>query len=165
VADPAPGHEQFVGRLSIPYITPVGVRTIKFRAMNDEPTKYLCLPGARPRMFNVGALLEDSPVVAICEGELDAAVCSSVVGIPAVGVPGVSSWLAHFPRMFSGFDRVLVLSDNDDKPDGHNPGRDMAQRIANDLDQAVVIQPPKGLDVSSWVLRDGADAVRERLTA
>jgi hypothetical protein len=166
VTDPAPGHDMFVGRLSIPYVTPMGARTIKFRCLEDHDCgevgcpKYLGLAGAKPRMFNAMALIEGPPVVAVCEGELDAIVCSSRL-VPAVGIPGVSSWLPHFPRMFAGTPRVLVLVDNDEKLDGRNPGRELAERVARDVEQAEVIPPPKGLDLTEWIQAEGLDAVRK----
>ena len=168
VRDPAPGHSTFAGRLSVPYITPLGARTIKFRCLLDHDCsavgcpKYLGITGAKPRMYNAMALIEGPQVVAVCEGELDAVVCSSLL-VPAVGVPGVSSWLPHFARMFAGIPRVIVLVDNDDKQDGRNPGRELAERVARDVEQAEVIPPPKGLDLTEWVLRDGVDAVRKGL--
>lgn len=166
VTDPAPGHDQYVGRLSIPYVTPQGARTIKFRCLEEHPCsevgcpKYLGLPGAKPRMFNAMALIEGPQVVAICEGELDAVVCSSRL-VPAVGIPGVSSWLPHFPRMFAGVPRVIILADNDEKQDGRNPGRELAERVARDIEQAEVIPPPKGLDLTEWIQAAGLDAVRK----
>ena len=41
--------------------------------------------------------------MAICEGELDTIIASSVLGIPAVGVPGVAAWKPHFTKMFAGY--------------------------------------------------------------
>ena len=172
VADPGPEHEPYRGRLSIPYITLNGVRTIKFRCLGSHDCKaaghpkYLYTPGSGVHLYNVGALLQGSDVVAICEGELDAVVCSTAVGIPAVGVPGVDVWgrgQRHFPRLFQGVERVVIVTDNDRHEDGRNPGAELAGRIARDIEQAVVIQPPPGHDLTEWVLRDGADAVREKL--
>lgn len=161
VAEPAVGHENFTGRLAIPYLSRAGVRTIKFRSLVDDGPKYLGLPGARAFMFNPGALLLGD-LVAVCEGELDAVVCSAVVGIPSVGVPGVSSWKDHFPRMFAGIPRVLVIRDHDEKTDGRDPGRELSERIAREVEQAVVVTPPAGMDLSEWVAAEGPDAVRER---
>jgi hypothetical protein len=166
VREPAPGHDMFVGRLSIPYVTPMGARTIKFRCLEEHSCsevgcpKYLGLPGAKPRMFNAQALIDGPPVVAVCEGELDAIVCSSRL-VPAVGIPGVSSWLPHFPRMFDGTPRVIVIADNDEKEDGRNPGRELAERVARDVEHAVVVYPPKGLDLTEWIQAEGLDAVRK----
>ena len=160
VARPRVGHEQMVGRLAIPFRTRAGVRTIRFRALDDSQPKYLSLPGDRGRMFNPSALF-DTDLAAICEGELDAVVCSSVVGVPAVGVPGVSAWKPHFPRMFAGIPRVLVVIDHDVKENGRNPGRELGDRVANALDQAVIITPPEGMDLTDWVLQDGVEIVRK----
>ena len=165
VVEPAVGHDMFSGRLSIPYMTRAGVRTVKFRCLEDHDCaaekcpKYLGLPGARPYMFNPGALLEGD-VVAVCEGELDAVVCSGVVGILACGVPGVSSWKEHFPRMFAGIPRVIVIRDHDVKQEGRDPGKELSERIAKAIDRAVVVTPPAGMDLTDWVLSEGPDKVR-----
>lgn len=168
VATPAaPGHDQYVGRISIPYVTPEGARTIKFRCIEEHSCsevgcpKYLGPELTMPRMFNAQALASSPDVVAICEGEFDAIVAQSVLGVPAVGVPGVATWKPHFPRMFAGVPRVLVLVDNDDKKDGRNPGAELAKRVARDLDQAVVIPPPKGQDLTEWIQDQGVDRVKK----
>lgn len=164
VAEPAVlGHEQYVGRLSIAYRTRAGVRGMKFRTLGSEEPKYLGLPGQRPRLYNVNDLLLPTETVAICEGELDTIVASAVVGVPAVGVAGTAMWREHVPRCFAGFERVLVVIDNDDKEDGRNPGRELGERICRDLEQAVVITPPKGMDLTEWVLGEGLDPVRKAM--
>jgi hypothetical protein len=182
VREPAPGHDQFVGRLSIPYVTPLGARTIKFRCLAPHDCsevgcpKYLGIEGSKPRMFNAQALIDGPQVVVICEGELDAIVCSSLL-VPAVAIPGVGSWLPHFARMFAGTPRVLIVADNDDpKPRkqcwdevcqrkgecrGHSPGRELAKRVARDVEHAEVMPPPKGLDLTEWIQAEGLDAVRK----
>lgn len=168
VSSPAPGHDQYHGRLSIPYVTPLGARTIKFRCLEGHDCsavgcpKYLGLPGAKPRMYNAMALIDGPPVVLVAEGELDGVVGSTLLA-PTVGIPGVSSWLPHFPRMFAGIRRLIVVTDNDEKEDGRNPGRELADRIARDVETAEVIPPPKGLDLTEWVLAHGLDAVRKGL--
>ncbi len=185
VAEPAaPGHDSYVGRISIPYVTPEGARTIKFRCIEDHDCgdvgcpKYLGPELAQPRMFNAQALATAPDAVAICEGEFDAIVCQSALELPAVAVPGVSTWQPHFPRMFSGIPRVLVLVDNDaPKPRkncwdercqrdgqcrGHSPGRDLAKRVARDLNgQAEVIPPPQGQDLTEWIQASGLDSVKK----
>jgi len=166
VVDPMPGHEIARGRLSIPFITPSGVVAIRFRALppNDDKMKYWGPEGQATRMFNTRDLFAAEDHIAICEGEMDALVMSGVVGIPAVGVAGVHAWKDHFPRMFADYERVIICTDNDikDDPDA-NPGAHLAKRIAEQLPQAVIIQPPAGHDVNSWYLQDGREALRERL--
>ena len=54
VEEPEPGNEQYVGRLSIPYITKTGVVDLRFRSLNPavEP-KYMGMIGSDTRMYNV----------------------------------------------------------------------------------------------------------------
>jgi DNA primase len=116
-------------------------------------------------MFNVIDLHTGSPVVAICEGELDTLVMSALVGIPAIGVAGVSQWKPHFPKMFEGFEKIIIFADNDVKEDGRNPGMELAKRIKEDLDRAVVVNLPGNKDVNQVFLEDGADWLHERALA
>jgi DNA primase len=162
VDDPAPGHEHAIGCLSIPYRTPSGVVGIKFRRVDGGTPKYIWPTGQKVGMFNVVDLHVGSNVIAICEGELDTLVMSALVGIPAVGVAGVSHWKPHFPKMFEGFDRVVIFADNDIKEDGRNPGMELAKRIKEDLEDAVVIQLPDNKDVNQVYLEDGKEWLYER---
>jgi DNA primase len=157
VARPMPGHENFHGRLAIPYLTGLGVVDIRFRALDDSGAKYLNRPGATPTMYNVGALARGRTTVAVCEGELDAVMCDGAVGIPAVGVPGVNAWQPFWARLFADFDRVIIPCDGDDA--GHMFGA----KLAKVLDNAVVLHLPDGHDVSSLCLSQGVESVRERL--
>jgi len=84
------------------------------------------------------------------------------VGVPAVGIAGVSQWKQHFPKMFEGFDRVVIFADNDLKEDGRNPGMELAKRIKEDLEKSVVISLPGNKDVNQVFIEDGADWLRER---
>lgn len=156
VAEPMATQERFKGRLCIPYLTRSGVVQMKFRAlMPDQEPKYLGLNGEL-RMYNVEALFTDRPYVAITEGELDAVVLSANVGLPAVAVPGASCWRDHFPRLFEGFDKVLLLIDNDPA------GRDLAGVIRRDLSNAVLVRLPPGGDVTDTYLAEGAEGLVER---
>lgn len=164
VCDPLPGHEQYRGRLCIPFLSPNGVVALRFRALDDSKTKYLSMPGAQPRIYNVNALHTGSPVIAICEGEFDA-LALTLAGLPAVGVPGASSWQKHYPRVFADFARVFIITDNDvhevtneagEKELAPNPGQRLAEQIAKQVRNSTVIVPPPNVDVSDWLLRDGA---------
>lgn len=162
VAEPQPGHEQMVGRLVIPYLSRAGVVALKFRCMADHECKenghpkYTGLTGKGPRLYNVNAFFDDSTVIAITEGELDALVLSHYVDIPAVGCPGVSTWQPHFPRCFNGYDQVIVFADGD------QPGQDMARKLCKELPQARPVFLPDGLDANSCYLLEGAAAMRKR---
>ena len=167
VGEPHEGHVRFRGHLAIPYVTRAGVVAMKFRCVEHDKCeghpKYTAPAGQRPRLYGVNALFEDSPVIAICEGELDAVVCQSLLGIPAVGIPGVNAWQRHFPRCFVNHERVLVMADNDSKADGRNPGRELADRILSTVDQAVLVDLPVGMDLNSWYLDVGAGPIRAKV--
>lgn len=161
-ADPMPGHEQYRGRLVIPYVTAAGVMSLRFRDLTGTSSaKYLGAGGAQTRLFNARVLAESPKYVAICEGELDAIVMNYRVGIPAVGVAGRHAWREHFPRCFSDVERVFIVTDNDDKED--NAGQELAKAIHKDLPRATNILPPRGMDVTDWFLAVGRDGIREAL--
>ena len=159
VADPEPEHAPYRGMLSIPYRTKTGVVGFKFRHLDNvhEP-KYLNPPGQPVRMFNVLATFTDSPLICVAEGEMDAMVAESC-GLPCVGVPGVRAWKPHFPKLLDGFEHVVVLADNDEKDDGSNPGRELADAICRDLPQAQTAWLPRGADLNDVFLAGGRDAV------
>lgn len=164
VCEPAPGHERFVGMMSIPYLTPGGPVAIKFRRLDDEHPKYDGPSGQHARLFNAGLLADtDSDTVLICEGELDAVVGTHVLGVPSVGRPGGGTWLDHWSRCFADFERVLIVADNDDKPDGSNPGLKSAKSVQKHIPDSQLVLPPLGMDLGEWVLAEGAEAVKKGL--
>jgi len=165
VVDPSAGHEHALGRLSIPYITPAGVVGIKFRTIDGGTPKYLWPTGQKIGLFNVTDLHRYSDTIAICEGEIDTIVLSGVVGIPAVGVAGVSQWKPWFPKLFESYNRILIFADNDVKEDGRNPGQELAKRIKEDLNQATIIHLPDNQDVNDVYLHHGNSWFTTRLAA
>lgn len=165
VVDPIAGHEQAINMLSIPYITPAGVVGIKFRRLDDGTPRYLWPLGQKVGLFNVIDLHKNSDVIAICEGEIDTIILSGIVGIPAVGVAGVSQWKPWFPSLFAPYKRILVFADNDVKADGRNPGQELARRIKEDLDSASVVHLPDNTDVNEVLLQFGVDWFKERIAA
>lgn len=156
--DYEPGHEQYVGRLTIPFITPIGgVIDIRFRSIvTDDGPKYLTRPGGDSHLYNVVAFQQESDVIAICEGEIDTITAHYLCGIPAVGLSGANAWKDWYARAFYDYRRVIVLCDGD------QPGRDLGKRIASQLDTAVVVSMPDNHDVNSLFVSDGPTAVRER---
>lgn len=155
VVEPAQGHDAYVGRLSIPYLTPAGVVDIRFRALTSDATvKYLGRPGASPTLFNVGALRRADETIVLCEGELDAVTMDALVGVPAVGVPGVNNWQEYWARLFPDYAQVVVPVDGDDA--GHGFGL----RIAKQLPNAVIVRLPDGQDVNSLYTSGGPAAVK-----
>lgn len=163
VSDPAPGHEHAVGALSIPYDTVSGVVGIKFRKVDGSNPKYIWPTGQKIGMYNVRDLVVDTETIAICEGEIDTIVLSGLCGIPAVGIAGVTQWRDWFPMMFEGYKRVFVFADNDLKEDGRNPGMELAKRIKEDVERAVVVQLPENKDVNDVYLTEGADWFKEKI--
>lgn len=151
VAEPTPEYEKYEGRLVLPYLTPGGVVNIKFRCIQhdkcDGHKKYLGLPGAVDRLYNVQALHDASKTIHIAEGELDA-LSASVVGFPCVGISGASKWQAHYTKLFEDFEQVIVFAEGDEA------GREFGKRIRGELDNARVVQLPDGEDVNSLLARD-----------
>lgn len=157
-------HHSYLGMLCIPYVTPTGVVGFKFRQLDPdgEGPKYTAPPGQRTRLFNAQSIVtRESQVIALCEGELDAIVAGDVLGVPAVGVPGVQNWKPHYRRLFDGYSRVLLLADNDEpKKSGKNPGQEFAEALMAKLDNAERVTLPPGQDVTDFVLAEGGAALR-----
>lgn len=158
VIQPLVGHEQYEGRLSIPYITPAGVVDIRFRAINHEEPKYLGLPGSETRLYNVGAYFKAGDWIAVCEGEIDT-ITLTKIGIPAVGVPGVNAIKAHHYRILQDFDRIYVFADGDQA--GKEFIKDLARRISN----VTPVHIPEGEDVNSILVKQGSDWFQGKVAA
>jgi len=158
--DCASEHSQYIGWLSIPYQVVYGVTAWKFRRLDDVGPRYMAPANQPSKLFNARAVLANSDVIAICEGELDTVVASQIV--PAVGVAGVNHWKEHFGRLFIGHKRVLIVGDNDVKQDGSNPGQEFARRVAEDVPHAEVIVLPPNEDINSIALKEGKNGLRRR---
>lgn len=154
---PAPGHEQMVGRLSIPYLTDNGVADIRFRALGPEEPKYMGLTGNQTHLYNVKAILRANDTLAICEGEIDAITLHHKVGIPAIGVPGANNWKPHYLRLLQDFETVIIFADGD------QPGQEFAKKIAREVPGVIIINMPEGEDVNSIYLQHGADWFKGRI--
>jgi DNA primase len=161
VTDPMNGHEMQTGWLSIPYITASGSCVgFKFRRLDSGKPKYGSPTGQKAHLYNVCDIILMSPYIVVCEGELDAVVTSGVLGIPAVGVPGTAAWKSHFPKLFTGYETVFVVGDNDIKEDGSNPGQEFAKRVANEVLNSVIVTLPPGMDINNYYLTYGVEATR-----
>ncbi len=159
VAEPELGHEAFIGRLSIPYITKTGVVDLRFRSLNPavEP-KYMGLTGAETKMYNVLDVDKANDIIGVCEGELDTLTMSACVGIPCVGVPGANSWKKHYTRLLADFQRVFVFADGD------QPGTEFARSLAREL-PVTIVQMPDGGDVNSVYVAEGADFILRKVNS
>jgi DNA primase len=157
VAEPETGHEQYKGRLSIPYITKTGVVDLRFRSLDPavEP-KYMGMTGVETRMYNVLDIERAGDWIGVCEGELDTLTLSALVGIPCIGVPGSNSWKKHYTRLLADFERVFIFADGDE------PGREFARGLAKELPTTVVTMED-GEDVNSSFVKYGADYIRDKI--
>lgn len=157
VADPDPMHEAYRGRLSIPYITPTGVVTMRFRCLEDHDCraekcpKYTQPSGEETHLYNVQALHDADTVVGISEGELDAEI-ATLCGLSTVGIPGATNWKSHWYRLFDDFERVLVFGDGD------TAGRSFASKLVHTIPGAEAKVMPEGMDVTSFYVESGKDA-------
>jgi DNA primase len=156
VREPEIGHEPYLGKLAIPYLTPSGVIDIRFRSLNnDGGPKYMSRPGASTHIFNVDALNNDSDFLAICEGELDTVIATQA-GFNAVGLPGANNWKGFYARVLADWAKVILLCDGD------NAGREMAKNLSKELDNVFPVFMPEGQDVNDVYLAEGADGLRKR---
>jgi DNA primase len=147
---------EYTGRISIPYLTPAGPVDIRYRAIGDEAPKYLSRPGAGTKLFNVKDLLVESPVLYVCEGEIDA-MTASMCGLPTVGVPGANSWQPHFKLLMQDYQRVIVLCDGDEA------GRQFGKTVCKEVDAAVAVSMPAGMDVNDVYVQGGREAVLKQV--
>ena len=157
VKDALPGHEQYLGRLAIPYITPSGVVDIRFRALGDVDPKYMGMPGAKTSMFNAQTVLTASDYICVTEGEIDCITVSVKTTHPAVGIPGANNWKPFYSKILDDFDTVIVLADGD------SAGMDFGKKVSRELGNVNIVQMPEGHDVNSIVMLEGAEFINERI--
>ena len=164
VSEPMNGHEMYEGWISIPYITAMdNCVGYKFRRLDDVKPKYGSPTGQKAHLYNVEDTLVLGPHLVVCEGELDTVITSGVLGIPAVGVPGVQAWKPHFSKLMMGYDTVFIVGDNDIKEDGSNPGMEFSKRVASEVLNSQIVTLPPGMDINDYYLAHGADATRALL--
>jgi len=157
VENPLPGHEQFVGRLAIPYLTPTGVVDLRFRSLRNEEPKYLGLPGAETTMFNVQALFAAKSYICVCEGEMDTVIMATKTSHPTVGIPGAQAWKPHYTRLLEDFEHVIILADGD------AAGSAFAQKILRELSAVKIVSMPEDNDVNSTYLKSGKEFIDDRI--
>ena len=157
VKDALPGHEQYTGRLAIPYITPSGVVDIRFRAINNADPKYMGMPGAKTSMFNAPVVLTASDYICVTEGEIDCITVSVKTNHPAIGIPGANNWKPFYSKILDDFETVIVLADGD------TAGMDFGKKVSRELGNVNIVQMPEGHDVNSIVMLEGAEFINERI--
>ena len=157
VKDALPGHEQYTGRLAIPYITPSGVVDIRFRAIGNADPKYMGMPGAKTSMFNAQVVLTASDYICVTEGEIDCITMSVKTNHPAIGIPGANNWKPFYSKILDDFDTVIVLADGD------SAGMDFGKKVSRELGNVNIVQMPEGHDVNSIILKEGIDFINDRI--
>ena len=164
IKQPFATHENYQGWLSIPYITVLGHCVgFKFRRLDDGKPKYGAPLGQKGHLYNVSDIIVTSEYIAVCEGELDTIICSAVLGIPAVGVPGVAAWKPHFTKMFTGYGKIYIVGDNDIKEDGSNPGAEFSRRVAQEVMNSSIVSLPAGLDLNDLYLAKGIEETKRTI--
>lgn len=156
VLDPLTGDEEYRGRITIPYQTPGGTVSIRYRSLpgSGEP-KYLSRPGDPGRPFNVQALRTSQRTIYITEGELDAISCQ-VASLPAVAIPGVQMWQKAYGRLFRWRD-VVVLADGD------KPGREFAKEVSQHIEGCRIVDMGEEMDVNTILVSKGPEGLREHV--
>ena len=147
VMTPLPGDERFTGMLSLPYLSPAGVVSLKFRALPSQsstPGKYAQPSGQHGRLYNSNAYFDAGTSIGISEGEVDSIAATEYLGLPTMGVPGANGWRDEWKIVLKDFTQVLVFADGD------QPGKQFAYDVADTVGwRARVIECPADEDVSS----------------
>ena len=156
-------HEQYEGRLAIPYITDYGPVNMTFRCLKDHDCKehghgkYLKVKGAESDLYGVRAFDDATDWIGVCEGELDSLILRQI-GIPAVSNPGATNWKDHWPNVFEDLSRIYVFADADES------GNKMYNTFRDNLPMPVIkVRLPVGEDVNSTYVKYGAQAIIDRI--
>jgi 5S rRNA maturation endonuclease (ribonuclease M5) len=157
VDDPLPGHEAYVGRLAIPYITPSGVVDIRFRGIHNEDPKYMGLVGAKTTMFNTQACFVADKYICVTEGEFDCIMMSVKTIHPTIGIPGANNWKPHYAKILDDFDTVIVLADGD------AAGLEFGKKISRELGNVNIVSMRDGYVLNSMLIKKGRDWIDERI--
>lgn len=160
VKEPLENHDEMVGMLCIPFITPTGVSALRFRRIEGSGHKYHQELGTYTPLFNVRDLHRPETHIAFCEGELDGLVMSALVGVPSVAVAGLGQWVKNgkfYKRILQDYDRVFVCMDTDDKGEGQKT----AGQILRTLPNGVNIKLP--FDVNDTFLQYGREFILKEL--
>jgi hypothetical protein len=121
--------------------------------------KKRTMPGGKRGLTLPGGWREAAGPVFVVEGPTDA-LAMTCAGLSAVGRPsarGGSALLAELLRDLPPDRPVLIVGENDRKPDGDWPGRDGAQAVARALDGRLgrpvgwALPPDDAKDVRDWL--------------
>lgn len=151
-------HQHFRGRIAIPYLTPAGTVGMRFRAVGSGDPKFTQERGMRTALYNVLDLHRSEPWIALCEGEPDTWVMSKLIGVPAIGIPGVDHWTLNAPvwsRLLQDYESVFIVMDPD------KAGQKIVADIHRRVENPVVVDLPA--DVNDTYSKHGADFVLSKM--
>lgn len=102
-------------RLIIPWRDPAGrITSVQGRVLDASEPKYIFPPGRRPGYPYGSQRVQDGTMrVAIVEGALDAEAYLGLTGVPALGLPGVSTRMPDTWRCLLSCREVIVAVDSD----------------------------------------------------
>ncbi|NLF02859.1 MAG: hypothetical protein GX601_18000 [Anaerolineales bacterium] len=145
--------------ICIPYYGENGrnLRTRRRKAMlktEGADRRFDWCKGTGVAMYGLWKLQEctERGYALVVEGESDCHACWQN-GIPALGVPGASTWKAEWAKPLAGL-RVMVWHEGD------SGGMSLIQRVAQDLPAAQVIRRPKAFKDLSEAHAQGVDIRR-----
>jgi hypothetical protein len=156
------------GRIVFPYFNPLSGEVVDLRGRlldveEDEnnpkyrgPYNAASQRGADEWPYNAEALRSD--VVVITEGELKA-IASTVAGIPAVGIPGISSFKWRLRLSLNPTQKRVVVFDSEAKPhvqESVNQSIDKLARLLPELHVATLpLAGRSKVDLDSFILTSG----------
>lgn len=167
VVDPLPVDSNYQGMLAIPYLTPGGVKAVKYRCVADHACdehrhgKYSAPKGQRVRIYNTAAYFSAGDTIGVCEGEIDAIVATEKLGLPTLGVPGALQWRAHqvpWRLALADFEQVVIFADGDDA--GQSFADDVAESVGAG---ALIVRCLPGYDVARTVAENKTDELLRRM--
>jgi hypothetical protein len=118
------------GRVVIPITDGQGrlVNVLRYQPNTDKrqtAPKMIGSPSAPRDLFPAPESIDPAATLWLLEGEPDAIAATSI-GLPAVAIPGSNGWKPDMASRFAGRD-IVICTDCD------NPGRSLAERVADDL--------------------------------
>lgn len=159
VSDPIPLHRSHNGRLSIPYLDAKGEPlAVRFRCLKAHDHKeykhgkYMSLPDAPVRTYNIKAIGNAVDELHVTEGEFDAQILEQC-GFHAVAVPGADLFQYRNSILLRGFSRVWVWHDPDEA------GAKLMQRIRKFVPQSFSI--PLEQDVTDTYIAGGITGIEQ----
>jgi hypothetical protein len=153
VREPVRGHERYVGRISIPYLTGLGEpRGLRFRRIDGGTPKYDGDPGVQSHLFAPKYTAES--LVYVTEGEFDCIILHQL-GLRAVGIPGANHFKREWRWTFRHADHVIGVLDGDGDPAAAASFKNkITQNLRDIVPMVTFVQIPNGYDVNSMYLRD-----------